>query len=90
MSEQTENIVGLVEAIVLPLIEFPDDLEISASEDEDGSILVEMRVNEEDAGKVIGRQGRIIKSIRTLARAAAARSGAQVDVELLAGELVKR
>ena len=83
MSEQTENIVGLVEAIVLPLIEFPDDLEISASEDEDGSILVEMRVNEEDAGKVIGRQGRIIKSIRTLARAVAARSGAQVDVELL-------
>lgn len=83
MSEQTENIVGLVEAIVLPLIEFPDDLEIYASEDEDGSILVEMRVNEEDAGKVIGRQGRIIKSIRTLARAAAARSGAQVDVELL-------
>lgn len=83
MSEQTENIVGLVEAIVLPLIEFPDDLEISASEDEDGSILVEMRVNEEDAGKVIGRQGRIIKSIRTLACAAAARSGAQVDVELL-------
>ena len=83
MSEQTENIVGLVEAIVLPLIEFPDDLEISASEDEDGSILVEMRVNEEDAGKVIGRQGRIIKSIRTLARAAAARSGAQVDVERL-------
>ena len=83
MSEQTENIVGLVEAIVLPLIEFPDDLEISASEDEDGSILVEMRVNEEDAGKVIGRQGRIIKSIRTLTRAAAARSGAQVDVELL-------
>ena len=83
MSEQTENIVGLVEAIVLPLIEFPDDLEISASENEDGSILVEMRVIEEDAGKVIGRQGRIIKSIRTLARAAAARSGAQVDVELL-------
>ena len=50
MSEQTENIVGLVEAIVLPLIEFPDDLEISASEDEDGSILVEMRVKEADAG----------------------------------------
>ena len=75
MSEQTENIVGLVEAIVLPLIEFPDDLEISASEDEDGSILVEMRVNEEDAGKVIGRQGRVIKSIRTLARAAAVAFG---------------
>lgn len=83
MSEQSENIVGLVEAIVLPLIEFPDDFEISPIEREDGSLLVEMRVNEEDAGKVIGRQGRIIKSIRTLARAAAARSGMQVDVELL-------
>ena len=83
MSEQTENIVGLVEAIVVPLIEFPDDFEISAIENDDGSLLVEMRVNEQDAGKVIGRQGRIIKSIRTLARAAAARTGMQVDVELL-------
>ena len=83
MSEQTENIVGLVEAIVLPLIEFPDDLEISASEDEDGSILVEMRVNEEDAGKVIGRQGRVIKAIRTLSRAVASRTGTPVEVELI-------
>ncbi|MEE0844749.1 MAG: KH domain-containing protein [Eggerthellaceae bacterium] len=83
MSEQTDNIVGLVEAIVMPLIEHADDFEVSAQEHEDGSILIEMRVNEEDAGKVIGRQGRIIKSIRTLARAAAARTGAHVDVELL-------
>lgn len=83
MSEQTENIVGLVEAIVVPLIEFPEDFEISANEDEEGVLLIEMRVNEEDAGKVIGRQGRIIKSIRTLARAAASHSGMQVDVELL-------
>ena len=42
-----------------------------ARETEDGSIFVEVRVNEEDAGKVIGRQGRVIKAIRTLARAAA-------------------
>ena len=83
MPEQTEDIVGLVDAVVRPLIEFEDDLDIQSSETEDGGILVEIRVNEEDAGKVIGRQGRIIKSIRTLARAAAARSGAQVDVELL-------
>ncbi len=48
--------------------------EIEASETEDGSILVEVRVNEEDAGKVIGRQGRVIKAIRTLARAAASRT----------------
>ena len=83
MAEQTEDIVGLVESVVRPLIDFADDLEISASDAEDGSILVEMRVNEEDAGKVIGRQGRVIKAIRTLARAAASRTGAHVEVELL-------
>ena len=83
MAEQTEDIVGLVESVVRPLIDFPDDLEISASDAEDGSILVEMRVNEEDDGKVIGRHGRVIEAIRTLARAAASRTGAHVEVELL-------
>ena len=40
-------------------------------------------MNEEDAGKVIGRQGRVIKSIRTLARAAASRNDMRVEVEIL-------
>ncbi|MBQ3106302.1 MAG: KH domain-containing protein [Eggerthellaceae bacterium] len=83
MSEQTEDIVGLVEAVVRPLIEFEDDLELEGSETEDGAIVVEIRVNEEDAGKVIGRQGRVIKAIRTLARAAASRTGTPVEVELI-------
>ncbi|HIW77031.1 MULTISPECIES: KH domain-containing protein [Gordonibacter] len=83
MAEQTEDIVGLVDAVVRPLIEFPDDLRIEASEAEDGSILVEVHVNEEDAGKVIGRQGRVIKAVRTLARAAASRTATHVEVELI-------
>lgn len=83
MSELSEDVVGLVEAVVKPLIEFEDDLEISSSEEDDGTIVVEIRVNEEDAGKVIGRQGRVIKAVRTLARAAASREGAHVEVELL-------
>ncbi len=40
-------------------------------------------LTEDLAGKVIGRQGRVIKAIRTLARAAASRSGKMVDVELI-------
>ena len=44
---------------------------------------MEIRVNEEDAGKIIGRQGRVIKAIRTLARAAASRADIPVDVELV-------
>lgn len=83
MSEQMEDILGLVDAIVRPLVDYEEDLQLSADEGEDGTIRVEIRVNEEDVGKVIGRQGRVIKSIRTLARAAASRSDAHVEVELI-------
>ncbi len=83
MTELTEDLAGLVESVVRPLIEIEEELDIDAFETEDGSILVEIRVNEEDAGKVIGRQGRVIKAIRTLARAAASRNGVQVEVELI-------
>ena len=77
------DIAGLVKTLVFPLIEFEEDLDIQASESEDGGIYIEIRVNEEDAGKVIGRQGRVIKAIRTLARAAASRTGTSVEVELI-------
>jgi len=83
MDEQAVDLIGLVKTVVEPLIEYKDDLDISSSETEDGSILIEISVNEEDAGKVIGRQGRVIKAIRTLARAAASRTDTHVEVELL-------
>lgn len=83
MSEQTEDLVCLVDAIVRPLVDNEEDLDIQGSKTEEGSILVEIRVNEEDAGKIIGRQGRVIKAIRTLARAAASRADIPVDVELV-------
>lgn len=68
MADLTEDLAGLTDAIVRPLIDEPDALDITAAD---------------DAGKVIGRQGRVIKSIRTLARAAASKSGKLVDVELI-------
>lgn len=83
MGDLTENLAGLADAIVRPLVDAPDDLEVTAFETEDGNIMVEIRVAADDAGKVIGRQGRVIKAIRTLARAAASRSGKLVDVELI-------
>ena len=46
-------------------------------------VLIEIRSHEEDAGKIIGRQGRVIKAIRTLARAAASRVNTHVEVELI-------
>ena len=82
MTEQSNNIAGLVESVVRPLVDFEDDLEVTSRE-EGNTIIVEVSVNEEDAGKVIGRQGRVIKSIRTLARAAASRNDMHVEVEIL-------
>ncbi|WP_139653214.1 KH domain-containing protein [Raoultibacter phocaeensis] len=83
MSAETTDVAGLVASVVEPLVEYPDDLEIASSEADDGTILVEIRVHEDDAGKVIGRQGRVIKAIRTLARAAASRTDTHVEVELI-------
>lgn len=82
MPDVEQNLVDLVQTIVEPLVEVPDELEITSSADE-ASILIEIRVNADDAGKAIGRQGRIVKAIRTLARAAASRSDCMVDVELI-------
>ncbi|WP_283170574.1 KH domain-containing protein [Curtanaerobium respiraculi] len=83
MSEQTIDAAGLVRMLVESIVDNPDDLNVVQSEEGGGDILVEISVNEEDAGKVIGRQGRVIKAIRTLARAAAMRSGKHVDVEIV-------
>ena len=82
MAENTQDIAGLVECVVKPLVDYPDDLEITSRED-GGAVLIEISVNEEDTGKVIGRQGRVIKSIRTLARAAASRNDMRGEVEIL-------
>lgn len=82
MSVDSNDIASLVESLVRPLVDFEDDLEITSREDK-GTVLVEIGVNEEDIGKVIGRQGRVIKSIRTLARAAASRNDMHVEVEIV-------
>ena len=83
MAAQKLEISGLVESIVMPLVDHEEDVQITSHEEEDGTVLVEISVNEEDAGKVIGRQGRVIKSVRTLARAAASRNDMNVEVEIL-------
>ena len=83
MADLTEDLAGLVDSIVRPLVDEPDALEVTSVEAEDGGMVIEIRVAEGDVGKVIGRQGRVIKAIRTLARAAASRSGKMVDVELI-------
>ncbi|HZJ84936.1 MAG TPA: KH domain-containing protein [Syntrophomonadaceae bacterium] len=72
----------LVEFIAKSLVDNPDVVEVTEVEGE-RSIILELRVAPEDMGKVIGKQGKIAKSIRTLTRAAATKEGKRVVVEIL-------
>ena len=64
------------------LVDNPDQVSVNQYES-DGETVLELRVAPEDMGKVIGRQGRIAKEIRTLIRSAAQRSGQRVSVEII-------
>ena len=64
------------------LVEHPEAVSVSERQ-EDGETLLELRVAPEDMGKVIGRQGRIAKEIRTLMRSVAQRKGVRVSVEIV-------
>lgn len=64
------------------LVEHPDQVSVSQWE-RDGETVLELRVAPEDMGKVIGRQGRIAKEIRTLIRSVAQRTGKRVSVDIV-------
>lgn len=72
----------LVEYIVKSLVDVPDEVSISVVEGEKSTIL-ELRVASEDVGKVIGKQGRIAKAIRTILSASATKSGKRAVLEIL-------
>lgn len=72
----------LVEAIARSLVDNPDEVKVIETEN-DRSVLLELRVAPDDMGKVIGKQGKIAKSIRTLTKAAAAKAGKRVAVEIM-------
>ena len=64
------------------LVDDPESVSVTESENEDGKVL-ELRVAEGDMGKVIGRQGRIAKEIRTIVKTVAMRTGERVTVEIM-------
>ena len=64
------------------LVDDPDSVTVTEVEGDDGKVL-ELRVAEGDMGKVIGRQGRIAKEIRTVVRSYAQRTGAKVSVDIV-------
>lgn len=72
----------LIEYIVKALVDKPDQVQISETQGESVTV-IEVRVADDDAGKVIGREGRIANALRTLAKAAGARDKKKVTVEIM-------
>lgn len=72
----------LVELLAKTLVDNPDQVTVNVVE-RDRSLVLELRVAPEDMGKVIGKQGRIAKAIRTIVKAAAVREGKKVVVEIV-------
>lgn len=72
----------LVLFMVKSLVDYPDEVSINVIEGEKSTIL-ELRVSDKDIGKVIGKQGRIAKAIRTILSASATRDGKRASLEIL-------
>lgn len=72
----------LVEAIAKSLVNSPEQVTVTETFDEQGSV-IQLKVAPEDMGKVIGKQGRIAKALRTVVKAAATRENKKVIVEIV-------
>jgi uncharacterized protein len=72
----------LLEYLARGLVDEPDAVRVERTEREDGVVVLMLHVAPDDVGKVIGRQGRLVRALRTVVRAAAARSRERVAVEI--------
>ena len=71
----------LVEVMAKALVEHPEEVTVTETE-KDGEIVIELKVAPSDMGKVIGKQGRIAKAIRSVVKAAASKEEKKVVVEI--------
>jgi uncharacterized protein len=73
---------AVLKYIVEHIVDEPEQISIGATSDDRGPVLL-LSVAEEDRGKVIGRQGRIVQAIRTIVKAATVGTGERVNVEII-------
>ena len=73
---------NVVEYLVRELVDDPDSVSIETIEDR-GRVEFQVETAPDDVGRIIGRRGHVIQSIRTLARAAAGKEGLEADVEII-------
>lgn len=72
----------LLEYLARQLVDDPDSVRVEEEEDEYGGLVLHLHVADDDVGKVIGRQGRVARALRTVIRAAAAGEDRRVQLEI--------
>ncbi|MCK5540856.1 MAG: KH domain-containing protein [Deltaproteobacteria bacterium] len=72
----------LIEYLAKSLVDNPDEVEVKETEEET-SVQLELSVNQKDLGKVIGRQGKTARAMRTILGAAAAKEGRRASLEIV-------
>ena len=82
MPNSAPNVVALMETLAKALVEAPDEVFVEPFE-EDGQTVIELEVAESDLGRVIGRQGRTARSLRTILHAAALRTRKRYQLEIV-------
>ncbi|MCL5292763.1 MAG: KH domain-containing protein [Actinobacteria bacterium] len=72
----------LLETLAKAIVDNPDDVKVTVVEG-DTSVILQLYVNPDDIGKVIGKQGRIVKALRSLIKAVAVKEGKKAMVEII-------
>ena len=72
----------LIEYVAKSIVNIPDDVVVTEEETEAG-ISFKLQVNDEDKGRIIGRQGRVAQAMRTLLRVKAAKAGSRASLEII-------
>ena len=73
----------LLEFLARSLVDRPDEVAVDSFEEDDGTLVLELHVAEEDVGKVIGRGGRTVSALRSVVRAASVKQGRRVLVDVV-------
>ena len=73
----------LVAELARRLVDEPDAVEVEEVEEADGTLLLRLHVAEADIGKVIGRQGRLARALRTIVRAGGVEAGRRLQLEIV-------
>ncbi|MRH42235.1 KH domain-containing protein [Aquibacillus halophilus] len=73
---------ALIETIVTPLVDYPEDISVAVNEEEH-KVVYHLTVNSDDVGKVIGKNGRIAKAIRTVVYAAGSDTKKRIYLDIM-------